>query len=256
VLSLSGENPEAAAKIGIVDRFTDTSSQSYRGIKLTVQRRAASGVSVNGNYTLSRCFGDNTSGGFLQAASGFVNPDDPAMDRGYCDQDRRHLATVTMGVQTPAFSNDVARAVASNWRVSGILSARSGSRLNVTTGRDNAFNGQAGQRVNQVSSDVYGGTLDAYLKAAAFAQPASGTFGNYVRNSLVGPAFWTVDLALTRTLPLATTQSVELRVEAFNLLNHFNWGNPGVNFGAGTFGRIQTQAGSPRVLQFGIKYGF
>ena len=39
-------------------------------------------------------------------------------------------------------------------------------------------------------------------------------------------------------------------------LNHFNWGNPTVNFDAANFGLIQTQAGSPRVLQFGIKFGF
>jgi hypothetical protein len=45
-------------------------------------------------------------------------------------------------------------------------------------------------------------------------------------------------------------------VEAFNLFDNFNWGNPVTNFNSGTFGRILTQAGSARVMQFGIKYGF
>jgi hypothetical protein len=45
-------------------------------------------------------------------------------------------------------------------------------------------------------------------------------------------------------------------MEAFNLFNTFNWGDPIVNWGAGNFGRIQTMAGDPRILQFGIKYGF
>ena len=147
-------------------------------------------------------------------------------------------------------------AVISNWRASGIVSARSGSRLNVTSGRDGAFNGQAGQRANQVSDDVYGETLNNYLVPTAFAQPASGTLGDYVRNSLVGPAFWNIDLALSRNLSLGSGHSLELRAEAFNLLNHFNWGNPGTNLGAGTFGRIQTQSGAPRIMQFGVKYGF
>jgi hypothetical protein len=52
---------------------------------------------------------------------------------------------------------------------------------------------------------------------------------------------------------------VELRLESFNLLNHFNWGNPvatNLNFNAGTFGRITTQAGAPCIMQFGIKYDF
>ena len=57
-------------------------------------------------------------------------------------------------------------------------------------------------------------------------------------------------------LPVGTTQWLELRIEVFSLLNQFNWGNPLTNFNAGTFGRITTQAGAPRIIQFGIKYDF
>jgi hypothetical protein len=255
-LTLSGANPSAAQKIGIVDLITDIGTQDYRGLKLAFQRRSISGISVNGNYTLSRCFGADTGGGFPQAATGFTDPDNPDADRGYCSQDRTHLASLTVGVRTPELSNLALRAVASNWRLSGIVSARSGGRLNVTTGRDLAFNGQFAQRADQISDDVYGEGLNAYLNPAAFALPAPGTHGNYVRNSLVGPSFWNIDLGVSRNFTLASTQSLELRLEAFNLLNAFNWGAPGTTFGAGTFGRIQSQAGAPRIMQLGIKYGF
>ena len=50
--------------------------------------------------------------------------------------------------------------------------------------------------------------------------------------------------------------TLELRLEVFNLLNNFNWGDPATNLDAGTFGRITTQAGDPRIMQFGVKYGF
>jgi hypothetical protein len=255
-LSLSGENPEAARKIGILDLYTDISAETYRGLKLSAQRRSASGLSVNGSYTWSRCYGDPTSPGFLQEASGFTNPDDPAMDRGYCAQDRTHLASLTLGIQSPVFDNAALRMLASSWRFSGIVNARSGSRLNVITGRDNAFNGQTNQRPNQISDDVYGGTLDEYLRRTAFEQPAAGTFGNFERNSIVGPGFWAIDLAVSRLISLGAAQTLELRLESFNVLNNFNWGNPVVNFGSGTFGRIRSQAGDPRIIQFGIKYGF
>ena len=52
------------------------------------------------------------------------------------------------------------------------------------------------------------------------------------------------------------SQTIELRIEAFNLLNNFNWGNPGTNFNAGSFGRITSNNGDMRIMQFGVKYGF
>jgi hypothetical protein len=121
--------------------------------------------------------------------------------------------------------------------------------------------------VNQVSDDFYASprTLTNYFNRAAFAQPAPGTFGTLMRNALTGPSYWNVDLAISRQIGLLSTQNVELRLEAFNLLNTFNWGIPGTeltaggwqaNFNAGTFGRITTQAGAPRIIQLGVKYAF
>jgi hypothetical protein len=259
VLTLSGENPVSAALIGNMDLHTSIGSQNYRGLKLSARRRAASGISLNGNYTWSRCFGDDTSGGFPQLAQDHADPAHPENDRGRCGSDRTHVANVSLGYETPEAGSAVVSALVSHWRVSGIISARSGSWLSVTTGTDRALNGQRfqEQRVNQVSDDVYGAkTIASYLNRAAFEQPALGTFGNHVRNSIRGPNFWTTSLALTKLVPFTGAHTLELRVEAFNLLNHFNWGAPGTNFNASTFGRIQSIAGEPRIMQFGIKYGF
>jgi hypothetical protein len=129
--------------------------------------------------------------------------------------------------------------------------------MSILSGRDNAFNGMANQRVDQVSNDVYGPkTLNNFLNPSAFAQPAAGGFGNSARNSIKGPEFHKVDLALSRLVSLAATRTVELRLEVFNLFNTFNWGQPNNNFASGTFGRITSLTGDPRIMQFGIKYGF
>jgi hypothetical protein len=251
------QNPREAALIGALDINTDIGFQNYRGLKLAFQRRAAGGLSLNGNYTLSRCKGTPTAQGFNQTSAGYLKPDDPEFDAGYCDQDRRHLATLTTGYETPELASPALRVLASNWRLSGILSVRSGSRLNIVSGIDNAFNGITQQRPNKVSDDIYGPkTLTTWFNPAAFAQPAPGTVGELERNAAVGPNFWSVDLAVSRLVPIGGTQRVELRLESFNLLNNFNWGNPATNFNAGTFGRITTQAGDPRIFQFGIKYDF
>jgi hypothetical protein len=254
-------NPKEAAFIGSLDRTTAVGYQNYRGVKFAAVRRAANGLSVNGNYTLSVCKGTPTALGFNQASAGYLKPDDPSFDSGYCDQDRRHISTVTLGYETPDVASGVVRALLSHWRASGIISARSGNRLNISTGRDIALTGIGVtgnnlQRPNKVSDDFYNKTLESWFNPAAFAQPAAGTLGDLPRNAVVGPAYWNIDLALSKLIATAGTRRLELRLESFNLLNHFNWGDPLTNFNAGTFGRITTQAGAPRIMQFGIKYDF
>jgi hypothetical protein len=265
---LSLEDPIKSAQIGALDLNTDIGWQKYRGLKLSARHRSTAGVSLNANYTLSKCEGTATATTFNQTSAGYSDPDNPDFDAGYCDQDRTHLGTLNAGYQTPEVGNGVVGALASNWRLSGILTARSGSRLNITSGRDNAFIGSHSsvQRPDLVSDDIYGSGKDAsglepgdqidnYLNRGAFAHAAPGTLGNATRNLAVGPSFWQVDMALSRLVSLGTHR-LELRFETFNLFNTFNWGNPTTNFNSGAFGRITSQAGAPRILQFGVKYDF
>ena len=254
---LSLENPAGSTQLGPIDKHAAVGTQDYHAMRLSMQRRAASGVRLSANYTRSYCVGNTAQLTFGQVSAGFLKPDDPAFDRGNCTQDRKHIANLTAGIQTPQFSNTALRILASDWNVSGIINVRSGTHLTVTTTRDIAFTGIAAQRPNQVLDDPYGnGTLTNYLNPAAFAYPGNGTLGSHVRGSVDGPAYWSVDLALARLIGVGSGQNVELRLETFNLLNHFNWGDPIVNLDAANFGQIITQMGSPRVLQFGIKYAF
>ena len=46
------------------------------------------------------------------------------------------------------------------------------------------------------------------------------------------------------------------RVEAFNLLNHPNFGPPDRNIQSQTFGTITSTAGDARVVQLSLKYSF
>ena len=254
---LSLENPERSRLLGPVDRFDDLGTQDYRALKLSLRRRAASGVSLSGNYTLSHCVGNVVVNGFPQISNGYRKPDDPSFDRGNCLQNRRQVFTLTTGYQTPQFSHPVLGIVASHWRASGILSMRSGQWLDATTGRDLAGTGIQGNIINQVLDDPYGArTLANYLNPAAFAYPEPGQLGTMTPRSIEGPGFWTADLALSRLVPAVSDHTLELRIEAFNLFNNINWGLPATNFDAGTFGQITSMAGDPRIVQFGVKYGF
>jgi hypothetical protein len=256
--TLTLENPAQGRAYSYINQFADIGEKTYSALKVSFRRRSDGGVSATGNYTLSKCETDTeVSGSFTQFSASYTDPANPSYDLGNCSSNRTHIANFTVGYLTPQLANAALRAVASDWRVSGILTARSGSWLTVTTTNDLAFTGVPGQRVNQVNDSPYGDkSLTNYLNFSAFALPASGTLGNYRRNSLTGPGFWQVDMALARLLRLRQAQTLELRVEAFNLFNNFNWGIPVVNFNSGTFGRITTQEGDPRILQFAVKYGF
>jgi len=62
-------------------------------------------------------------------------------------------------------------------------------------------------------------------------------------------------MALSRLLSFGT-QTIELRLESFNLTNNVNLGAPNTTLSAGSFGRITSLGGDPRIIQFGVKYGF
>ena len=113
--------------------------------------------------------------------------------------------------------------------------------------------------VRTVVSDVDGNYLLSNLPTGPYRlEVALQGFKNYVQTGLVLQVGARATINATLELgSLEETVTVEAAaLETFNLLNHFNWGDPQVNFNAGTFGRITTQAGAPRIMQFGIKYDF
>jgi hypothetical protein len=254
--ALSLEDPVKGEPIGFLDQHDTSGRQNYHGLLLSFRRRSPQGVSLNGNYTLSKCEGHPVTS-LPNVGTGWANPDDPDYDYGPCSSDRRHLANVTVGYQTPQFGGAMARALASDWRVSGIVRAQAGGPLFISTGQDRALNGNTtNQRPNLVSGDGYGDTssLNNYLDRASFAQPAFGTFGDSERGALTGPGRWTLDAVVSRMFPVGTNR-LEARLEAFNLTNNFLRNDPVTNLQSGTFGRILS-AGDPRILQFAIKYVF
>src|SRR5688572_33173402 len=97
--------------------------------------------------------------------------------------------------------------------------------------------------------------ISQWLNPAAFAQPAFGSFGTSGRNAYEGPGARVVDLSLVRAFRFLDTHRLEARVEAFNALNWFRWGNPTTNLSSANFGRILT-AGDLRIMQFAMKYQF
>jgi hypothetical protein len=75
----------------------------------------------------------------------------------------------------------------------------------------------------------------SYVNYSAFELPSAGQLGNAPRTlaSLRGPAVQTLDASLQKRFKIGEKRSVELRVDALNLLNHPVFRNP-ANVGGGT----------------------
>ncbi len=250
---------------GPTDLYVTDGTQRYKGMLLSLRGSGAYGSTVNVNYTLSNCYGspDGNGGGTTNVSVGYNIPSNPGFDNGNCSSDRLHNFSVSGSIQSPRFESTAMRAAFSDWRLAGSFRALTGPWLTIGTGQDIALNGQAGtQRANQILDNPYadqsinpvnGGIR--FLDSLAFAQPAAGTLGTSVRNSVRGPGSKNIDLALSRNISISNMKNVEVRVEAFNALNWFQWGQPSTARNSATFGQI-TSAGSPRVIQFGVKYAF
>ena len=145
------------------------------------------------------------------------------------------------------------------WSVAGVVTLQSGIPIAVTQITNfNQFAGFGTQRPNlagdpELAEDER--STSRWFNTAAFAIAPQFTLGSSSRNPVRGPAYRNVDLAISRRLPVRRGSFIELRGEAFNLLNTPPLGNPNGVAGSAAFGTITT-AGDPRVVQLAIKFLF
>jgi hypothetical protein len=74
--------------------------------------------------------------------------------------------------------------------------------------------------------------------------PRPGQLSNISKGYLRGPSVLNFDMNLSKRIMISETKSVELRMDAINVLNHPNWGTPNVNINSNTFGRITSATGN------------
>jgi len=105
-------------------------------------------------------------------------------------------------------------------------------------------------------------TAQTWFNPCAFAAP-SGAFGNLGKNPFRGPSVFDMDFSMFKSVPLHKEGwNLQLRFEAFNVLNIQNLDAPGVGsgnsvrVGNASAGSITTLAVQPRQLQFGLRFAF
>jgi hypothetical protein len=239
----------------------------YHALQAKVDWRVRSGFSLLSSLTLSQTK-DNGAGSLENPNGNFPAPQDInnlEADFGLSAYHQPYNSTTSLIWTTP-FQNVWAR----DWQIAAINSVYSGEPVTFVytplpafqvSGIAQDFRGANNYRPN-VIGDPYAPegerTVQNWFNRNNVVVPTdpSQPFGNAARNSVRGPAFWQIDLALSRRIPMPwPSGSVEFRAEFFNLLNRTNFRAPNGNRSAAAFGTI-TSTYDPRQAQLGLKVGF
>jgi hypothetical protein len=245
---------------------TNHGNSNYHALQAQYRRKLSRDLQVLATYTWSHSIDNDSSDSFLL----WVTPG--SSDRGSSDFDLRH-AWATSVTYEPARLQ--------GWALDGIFRTRSGFPITVLQAEQyqgltvmNAF------RPNL----VYGQPLwlsnaaDAAgkrLNPAAFEATPAGQQGTLGRNAISGLGMWQVDLGVRREFRFAEQRRLLLRIEAFNALNHPNFGDPSRYRNSPIFGQSPSmlnmmlgtgspgsglapilQTGGPRSLQGTIRFQF
>ena len=254
----------------------------YNAFIFEVRRRWSRGLSLQSSYTFSKSedttqastFFSDATNGTTSALPEFV----PDYNRGPSDFDTRHNWVMNFTVALPGQGmTGAAGAILGGWNLAGIWTMRSGNPLTVfvTTNRSRSqWNPSRGPGIGQDRPDYapgYGpdnavlGRPEQWFDPAAFRLQPAGTFGNTGRGDLTGPNLRTLDAALSKSVSWVRIGGrVELRLEAFNVLNRTNFGVPELRAFSGTegqpvlatFGRISNTVTSSRQIQVGVRVVF
>ncbi|MGA2096441.1 MAG: TonB-dependent receptor [Candidatus Acidiferrum sp.] len=274
--------------------FADDAYSHYNSLQTTLSRRWGAGY-FQAAYTFSRST-DATSTGNTAFNSAFNNESTLADSYGLSDFDRTHRLVVSYRYELPFFKGETgAKGIAlSGWAVSGITIVQSGEPFSVLdSGAGTAFLG-AGFTPGTLTGSLAGGATlssalssggignrvaNGYLNPSAFTPAAelyptecltdsnfcTTGFGNLGRNTFRGPGQQNWDFSLIKNFKLTERQNLRFTTDFFNLWNHANFANPTVtdvetinlaNPASSPFGKITSMVGTPRLIQFSLRYSF
>jgi hypothetical protein len=258
----------------------------YRALILEAHRRWSGGLMIQSSYTWAKSedttqastFFSDATNGTTSAFPEFI----PDYNKGLSDFHAEHNWVLNFSYDLPfaRHASGAAAAILGSWRLAGIVNVRSGSPLTVFVqnnrsrslwqpslgpgiGRDRASYAAGFDASSAVTGDPNG-----WFNRSAFALPAAGTLGDTGRGDFIGPNLRTVDLSLTKDAALPAFGRggrLEIRLEAFNILNRANFGTPQLIAFAGaadgeqplaSFGRVRNTITSARQIQVGARVRF
>ena len=215
----------------------------YQSLQAKFSKRFSTGLVFINSYTWGKTLDivSDTEGATL-------NPYNFNYDRALADFDIKHNYVSTVNYELPfghnrkfgKDANGFIQRLIGGWQVNMIVLARTGLPFTVMQQQGMLSTGTA-NRPNRIGNGALSNpTTDRWWDIAAFAPTTdnTGTYGNSGRNILRQPGQINVDFSVIKNTKIFERFEHQFRVEAFNALNHPQFGAPGRNLGASDQGVI------------------
>ena len=256
--------------------ITPSGATNYNGLQLDITRRWGHDLTLDANYTRSKCLGnardqlDNNIGSYRAP---YVPGAGIGFDYALCDTDVRNIFHTSGVYELPLGHNQkfltqgLASTIAGGWSLQWIATVQDGQPFTVACSATTAAGlGCNALKVPGQSLYTDSNKVAHFLNASAFANPSSSATGLAALGGsptqVAGPAYRRLDLSLFRKIALVDQVRLELRAEAFNITNTPNFSAPGssnapagsLNFTSpSTFASITSTRDNSRQLQFAGK---
>jgi hypothetical protein len=273
-LSLQARRP--IAEFGDITYAFNGGFSRYKSFQARIEARRGSLMFLN-SLTLSKA--EDNGAGTLESPNGnFPSPQDfnnLAAEEALSAYDQPWNNTTSLVWDLP-FGNGrrflgsatgVTQGLLGGWRLSMINNMWAGEPITFqyspatafqVSGITQDFRGANNYRPNVTCDPIGERTTTNFFNRDCVVIPTdvSQPFGNAERNSVRSDSIYQMDLGLAKTFGLPWRESaLELRLEAFNVLNKTNFRAPNANRSSAAFGTI-TSTYDPRQLQVGLKLHF
>jgi hypothetical protein len=224
-----------------INMYDYTGWANYQSLQTSLQRRFESGLMFSVFYVWSKNLTTNSqdySGGVPYAG----NPDKIRQyDYSYGFADRPQNFVVNFIYQTPRKAKGALGVIVNDWQISGVYRWSSGIPYAINYSIPGIGNANLSGTSNPAARVVLtcdpgsGSSSDPYkqLNTACFGPPQPGSVGlESARFFVHGPATNNLDLSLSKAFVIYKDVKFEVRLDAFNALNHtqFTGVNNTVNF--------------------------
>ncbi len=276
------------------DILNNYSTSSYNSLQTTVRHRGKGGLEFQGNYTYSKVLSD-TAGDSQSRIQQFLDLANTKIERARANFDLRHAIKGSVVYDLPVGKGHNLGWKPLDWLVSGwstgsILTWQSGAPFSILSQRGTLNRSDGGRSdsntattllngsqlqsvvrfemtgngpyiisqsaINQTDGTGVNGDGQPAFNGQVFYNPSAGTIGALQKRMFSGPWSFNLDASIQKTFKIGEGQSIEVRMEGVNVLNHPTFYIGDQNINSTTFGLVGSMFNSPRVMQLGLRYQF